>query len=226
MTNKEKAQGLWAVVMDRLRPNAEHRAALDELLALKKSAKTSLDKLGVPQVMWDREDKKNLENAKLIAATDPLDEKPKPSAMPAITAGLRAILGGASASQGAAVAAAKAPTPTIKEAMLKAQAHLEGEEASDLKPLITNEVVEIVKKGGDVPPALAASIVERGLISAEVRRRLTDTDETYSEIAEAVRGMYPSARTTSRSIASVASDLRRAGQAVAIRRVPAKAAAK
>lgn len=173
MTNKEKAAQLWAIVMDRARTNPEHRAALDELLALKKQAKTSLDKLGVPQVMWDREDETNRKHAELAAdlkdaisdpavaiepKADPLDE----------------------------------PTPQEDRAA----------------------IVEAVGKGEPLP----MGAVVRGLISAEVRRLLLDTPSTYAEIEAAVRAKYPEAKTTTRSIASVASDMRRAGKPVPQRR--------
>lgn len=65
----------------------------------------------------------------------------------------------------------------------------------------------------------------RGEISEMVRTMLLTTDEPYSAIEAAVRAKHPHAVTTTRSIASVASDLRKAGKAVATRRVPAKAKA-
>lgn len=64
---------------------------------------------------------------------------------------------------------------------------------------------------------------ERGLISAEVRRQLLETDAPYAEIEASVRAKFPKAVTTTRSIASVASDLRGRGEKVATRRVAAKA---
>lgn len=66
--------------------------------------------------------------------------------------------------------------------------------------------------------AAIAAASERGLISAEVRRLLEETDMPYCDIVDAVKALYPDARTTARSVASVASDMRKAGRAVSQRR--------
>lgn len=63
----------------------------------------------------------------------------------------------------------------------------------------------------------------RGLISRMVRNLLLNTSKPYSEIVEQVRKHYPDAKTSARSVASVAADMRKAGQAVAHRRVDAAA---
>ena len=64
---------------------------------------------------------------------------------------------------------------------------------------------------------------ERGKISALVRELLTGTDKPYAEIVAEVVKAHPAAKTTARSVASVASDLRKAGRAVAMRRQEAAA---
>jgi hypothetical protein len=63
---------------------------------------------------------------------------------------------------------------------------------------------------------------ERGKISALVRELLLGTDLPYADIVSRVKAEHPEAKTTARSVASVASDLRTAGQAVSVRRAPAK----
>lgn len=60
----------------------------------------------------------------------------------------------------------------------------------------------------EAPPALTAA--ERGAIGV-MSRDLLQTDAPYEEIALAVRARYPHARTTARSLASVAADMRRDG---------------
>jgi hypothetical protein len=62
---------------------------------------------------------------------------------------------------------------------------------------------------------------ERGMISAMVRNRLLHSDDGYAQIVEDVHAAFPKAKTTARSVASVASELRRKGEKVAIRRKPA-----
>lgn len=62
----------------------------------------------------------------------------------------------------------------------------------------------------------------RGAIGALVIELLV-TDMPYEDIVARVRSTYPDARTTARSIASVAMDLRRDGVDVPSRRKPAKA---
>lgn len=213
MTNKEKAKALWDLVMDRTRSNAEHRAALDDLVALKKAAKTSLDKLGVPQVMWDREDVTNRENAELLGDMDPLDEH---------------------------VATTSATADPLKADPLAAVDPLDekpeplrrpsGEPVRDTKgevSLIKPHHLEAAKRGKPKAAApkqrTAVPTEERGLISAMVRCELMDTSDSYALIVERVKARYPNAQTTARSVASVAADLRKDGVEVASRR-PAKAA--
>lgn len=63
-------------------------------------------------------------------------------------------------------------------------------------------------EAAEVPQPLTAA--ERGAIGV-MSRDLLQTDAPYEEIALAVRAAYPHARTTARSLASVAADMRRDG---------------
>jgi hypothetical protein len=64
---------------------------------------------------------------------------------------------------------------------------------------------------------------ERGKISALVKELLLGTELPYAEIVERVRKAHPAAKTTARSVASVASDMRKAKLPVATRRQDAAA---
>lgn len=57
-----------------------------------------------------------------------------------------------------------------------------------------------------------------GSISASVRRLLADPKLSYSDIVELVKAAHPEAETTPRSIASIASVLRKKGADVPMRR--------
>ena len=59
---------------------------------------------------------------------------------------------------------------------------------------------------------------ERGAIGRLVITLLVDTDDDYATIVGKVREAHPDAKTTARSIASIAADLRRDGVAVKSRR--------
>jgi len=239
MTNKQKAQDLLGVVLDKGRRLPERKAAADGLQELKRSAKVAWDKLGITlddvracQSVTSLPDEP--EAAPLAAERRPADARGHgKSSMPAIGAGIRAILGGASASQGARVAASLAPTEGVKRAMEDAAAKLEAEDFE-----ATEE--ELAAQSGrrkppeDAPtaptepeagPTAAGSpkATDRGRISALVRRLLLDTELTYSAIVEAVRAEHPEAKTSARSVASTAADMRRAKLQVRERRVPAAA---
>ncbi len=58
----------------------------------------------------------------------------------------------------------------------------------------------------------------RGAIGQKVMELLEKTSKSYSEIVDEVRGLYPDAKTTARSIASVAADMRRSGVNIPDRR--------
>lgn len=63
-------------------------------------------------------------------------------------------------------------------------------------------------KASEAPQTLTAA--ERGAIGI-MARDLLQTDAPYEEIALAIRARYPHAKTTARSLASVAADMRRDG---------------
>lgn len=184
MTNKEKAQALMASVMDRSNDDAQRRSDLDALQALKRSAKTSYEKLGVSDAMVERE-LEALAHREAVAAdmasedfVDPLDEE---------------------------------PLKIVGDKLLHADGRpVEGVASVTYQP------------AGDKPkPKSDTKGDQRGLISAMVRCELMDTTDSYAAIVERVKAKYPNANTTTRSVASVASDLRKDGVAIASRR-PAK----
>lgn len=72
----------------------------------------------------------------------------------------------------------------------------------------------------DEPPEATESTdaSERVTVGATVRRLLIETDLGYVEIVDAVKARFPKARTSTRSVASVASALRRDGEAIPFRR--------
>jgi hypothetical protein len=62
----------------------------------------------------------------------------------------------------------------------------------------------------------------RGAIGNAVTELVANTSMAYDAIEHLIRGTYPNARTSRRSIASVAAELRRSGVAVPYRRKPSK----
>lgn len=71
----------------------------------------------------------------------------------------------------------------------------------------------------------AEPVIPRGAIGAMSIELLTASDEPYESIVGKIKALYPTAKTTARSLASVAMDLRRDGVEVPSRRKPAKAKA-
>lgn len=65
--------------------------------------------------------------------------------------------------------------------------------------------------------------IPRGAIGAMSIELLSTTELPYEDIVAAIKAKYPTAKTTARSLASVAMDLRRDGVDVPSRRKPAKA---
>ena len=65
--------------------------------------------------------------------------------------------------------------------------------------------------------------IPRGAIGAMSIELLSATDLPYDEIVARIKAVYPAAKTTARSLASVAMGLRRDGVDVPSRRKPAKA---
>lgn len=68
-------------------------------------------------------------------------------------------------------------------------------------------------------------LIPRGAIGAMSIELLTGSDEPYADIVAKIVAKYPTAKTTARSLASVAMDLRKDGVDVPSRRKPAKAKA-
>lgn len=75
----------------------------------------------------------------------------------------------------------------------------------------------------DVEGRTEAPLIPRGAIGAMSIELLTGSDEPYADIVAKIVAKYPTAKTTARSLASVAMDLRRDGVEVPSRRKPAKA---
>ncbi|AUJ64201.1 hypothetical protein B9057_07745 [Aestuarium zhoushanense] len=86
----------------------------------------------------------------------------------------------------------------------------------------TNDETEVL--GADAAETAAPEATEktedqlRPTVGATVRRLLTETDLGYPEIVDKVLEEHPDARTTARSVASVASTLRKKGVDVPMRR--------
>ena len=76
---------------------------------------------------------------------------------------------------------------------------------------------------GQTEPQTEAPLIPRGAIGAMSIELLTASDEPYESIVAKIVAKYPTAKTTARSLASVAMDLRRDGMDVPSRRKPAKA---
>lgn len=96
-------------------------------------------------------------------------------------------------------------------------------EAQIDEPVLTEaDTSDLSDLEGQMEPTDLMSDVKapRGAIGALVIELLA-TDMPYVDIVRQVRETYPSARTTARSIASVAMDLRREGIVVPSRRKPA-----
>lgn len=76
---------------------------------------------------------------------------------------------------------------------------------------------------GQTDETPAEPLIPRGAIGAMSIELLTGSDEPYADIVAKIVAKYPTAKTTARSLASVAMDLRRDGVEVPSRRKPAKA---
>lgn len=173
MTNKEKAAGLMAEAGNQALELSARRIAWNALNDLKRKAKTSFEKLGVPEP-WRQQVAAELligapGGTEHVRLAGPLEEIVSPKLQ------------------------------TLGDILDEALATQKIKPASTPKP------------AGD----------QRGLISAEVRCLLMDTDHAYSVIVEMVKAKFPDANTTTRSVASVAAELRKCGQPIAFRR-PAK----
>lgn len=165
MTKKEQALGLFTQAADELNTLDERVMALEELLALKKSAKTSWDKLGVDQ-------------DQLEALQNSLDGQ--------LGAEAEAVMVSV-----ASEATTEPETDPLEEAIMPEQ------KAKNPK---------------------AKADTERGLITALTKKLLLEDDAPYAEIVDVVKAKFPEAKTTARSVASVASEMRKKGEKVASRR--------
>lgn len=76
---------------------------------------------------------------------------------------------------------------------------------------------------GQTEATEAPAAIPRGAIGAMSIELLSTTDLPYDEVVARIKAVYPTAKTTARSLASVAMDLRRDGVDVPSRRKPAKA---
>lgn len=74
---------------------------------------------------------------------------------------------------------------------------------------------------GQTEQPAAEVLIPRGAIGALSIEYLTGSDEPYADIVAKIVAKYPTAKTTARSLASVAMDLRRDGIEVPSRRKPA-----
>lgn len=116
----------------------------------------------------------------------------------------------------------KAPEPEAANQVIDERVGDHGHQ----EPLSDEELPEHVhhtdgEASADVPDVPK---VDRGGIGRLVNLLLTTTDDDYKTIVAKVKAAHPEAKTTARSVASVAADLRRAGAEVPTRR-KAKAAA-
>jgi hypothetical protein len=66
--------------------------------------------------------------------------------------------------------------------------------------------------------AKKAAQSEGGGVGELARKLLVETDQGYAEIVEAIRAQFPEAKTTARSVASIACVLRKKGVEVPMRR--------
>lgn len=119
-----------------------------------------------------------------------------------------------------------------EEALLTAEAEQPAETASDLTDLDvgqsenqvdqTDPTMPMGENGNSLVDPIEPEKIPRGAINA-MCVELLQTDMPYEDIVAAIKGRYPAAKTTARSLASVAMDLRADGLTVPTRRKPAAA---
>lgn len=105
----------------------------------------------------------------------------------------------------------------------KPEAHDEPEQQTGDQPETqTDEPSEQAEEPSDEPEAKdeasEAPKTERGAIGRMVIDLLTKTDDDYATMVGKIKEVFPEAKTTARSIASIAADLRRDGVDVKSRR--------
>lgn len=99
-----------------------------------------------------------------------------------------------------------------------------GENGNELvDPIDESSDLSDVEGRTDETEEKEAPLIPRGAIGAMSIELLTGSDEPYADIVAKIVAKYPTAKTTARSLASVAMDLRRDGVEVPSRRKPAKA---
>lgn len=125
--------------------------------------------------------------------------------------------------------AGKAPLSAWKQSRQKLEEAIEA-----LTAEAPQEVIEEVQEAPEVVEAETEERITeettetvevkapRGAIGAMSIQLLSETDLPYLEIVAKIKEAYPSAKTTPRSLASVAMDLRKDGIEVPSRRKPAK----
>lgn len=101
----------------------------------------------------------------------------------------------------------------------------EGQHEEDLPQTDENQSTEqpsdLSDVEGQTEPTVEVPLIPRGAIGAMSIELLTGSDEPYADIVAKIVAKYPTAKTTARSLASVAMDLRRDGIEVPSRRKPA-----
>jgi hypothetical protein len=188
MTNKQQAQALWGKLTDETLTLAIRQAAREELLALKKTAKTSILKLVGTDIAGDQ----LLVDAVMDQSFEsPMERFPDGQLTRVFDPANYGI------------------SETVKIDPFDEEATKSWDE-EHLKPI--DPIAKLQKPKSDTKGD------NRGLISAMVRCQLMDTDDSYAVIVGRVKAKFPNANTSTRSVASVASDLRKDGVAVASRR--------
>jgi hypothetical protein len=209
MTNKEKAQALWDIVSDGGRGRGERQAAAAELLDLKAKAKTTLVKLGLPDYAQEQ----------CLGLMGP-----EPTTTHQLGGGTTIETNIPGFNPTAALDEFEATEEELSAQKLRPTHDEATEEPHGHEVLITDDFV-LPDDGEVADEAVAeAKAEERGLITALVKRLLQETELGYAEIVAKVRTAFPTAATTTRSVASTASEMRAKGLAVPTRRRAAKGA--
>jgi len=204
-TRTEEARGLLAVALDDGRRALERKEAYWAANDIRKELKVGWPKLhprGLPLDSASLESEIERQLAKDLAddetpRTEVLEEDPEYTTPVVSTAAEAIQILDAGGGVGIDVS-----TPEGKAAAAEAIAHV----ANSKRPR----------------KASAPKDEHRGEISALVRSLLQSTDLPYADIVARVLAAHPAARTTARSVASVAADLRKAGGTVSLRRPEAK----
>lgn len=118
----------------------------------------------------------------------------------------------------------KAPLASWKAGMPKLEAAIDAEHHAMANRLADEQPSDPeVGQSDEAAGVRLLTPIPRGAIGAMSIELLSATDLPYDEIVARIKAVYPAAKTTARSLASVAMDLRRDGVDVPSRRKPAKA---